>query len=79
MAVVSILFAYGLFVYLGANLKLFPLSGLGLILNVVLIGLLLLNLVFLGKFWIEWNFIRTIVNLFWLGKCLLIELLEQLL
>lgn len=79
MAVVSVLFVYGLFGHLGANLRLFPSSGLGAILNAVLIVLLLGNLVFLGKFWIEWNFITTIVNLFWLGKCLLTELLEQLL
>jgi len=52
MAAISILFAYGLFVYLGANLKLFPLNGIGFFLNAVLVALLLGNLVFLGKFWI---------------------------
>ncbi len=67
MTVFTVIFFYGLFVYLGANLKLLPRDGLGLLLNVGLIGLLAANLGILGKFWLEWGFIQTVGWGIWVG------------
>lgn len=63
MAVFSLIFIYGLFGYLKVNFKLLPSDGLGLVLNLALIALIGVNLVFLAKFWLEWNFIKTIGNM----------------
>lgn len=60
------LFLYGLFIYLGVNLKQLPISPIGLLLNVALIVLLGVNFYFLVKFWISWTFLMTLQNLFWL-------------
>ena len=68
MAIVTLIFYYGLFGYLKVNFKLLTSSGLGLVLNLGLIILLGFNLAFLGKFWLEWNFITTISNFSWLSK-----------
>ena len=65
--VMTIIFFYGLS-YLGVNVKLLMESGSGLVLNVILIGLLLVNMLFLFKFWMEWTFLNTIQNMFWLSK-----------
>ena len=65
--VMTLIFVYGLS-YLGVNLKLLMESGSGMLLNMVLIGLLGLNLLFLFKFWMEWTFLNTIQNMFWLSK-----------
>lgn len=62
MGLFSILFLYALFGNLKANLSLIPRDGLGLVLNLALIALIGVNLVFLAKFWLEWNFIKTIGN-----------------
>lgn len=67
MVVFTALFYYGIFGYLKANVKLLPSDGVGLLLNIALISLLAVNLVFLGKFWLQWNFITTVVNFFWLS------------
>lgn len=68
MVVFTLIFFYGLFGHLKINVGLLPSDGLGLLLNLGLIGLLGANLVFLAKFWLDWNFITTVTNLFWLGK-----------
>lgn len=65
--IVTLLFLYGLY-YLKVNVNLLLESGKGLILNVVLVGLLMINLVFLFKFWLGWRFIETVQNFFWLSK-----------
>lgn len=62
MGLFSILFLYALFGNLKANLSLIPRDGLGLVLNLALIALIGVNLAFLAKFWLEWNFIKTIGN-----------------
>lgn len=67
MCILTAIFYYGLFGYLGVNFKGLPRDGVGLLLNLGLVVLLGVNLVFLGKFWLEWNFITTISNFSWLS------------
>jgi hypothetical protein len=68
MSILTLVFLGSLFGYLKVNFRLLPSDGVGLVLNLLLIGLLAANSVFLGKFWLEWNFITTIVNLSGLGN-----------
>ena len=71
MAAYSLIFLYGLFSYLKINLKNFPTSGLGFLLNLGLVSLIITNFVFLMKFWFTWTFITTVGNFFWLGTALI--------
>ena len=66
MGIFTLVLFYGIFGHLKANFRLLPSDGVGLVLNLALIALLFVNLVFLAKFWLEWNFITTMINLFWL-------------
>jgi hypothetical protein len=68
MMVLTGIYYYGLFGYLKVNVKLIPSKGIGLVLNIILICLVGVNLVFLGKFWLEWNFITTVTNFIWLSN-----------
>jgi hypothetical protein len=68
MSILTLVFLGSLFGYLKVNFGLLPSDGVGLVLNLLLIVLLAANLVFLGKFWLEWNFITTILNLSGLGN-----------
>ena len=54
--------------HLRVNIKLLMGSGSGFVLNLVLIGLLVVNLVFLCKFWLVWTFLETIQYMFWLSN-----------
>lgn len=67
MATITAIFYYGIFVHQKANINNLPKNnGMGLILNLSLIGLLVVNLVFLMKFWLAWNFLTVLSNMFWL-------------
>lgn len=67
MVVLTVFFYYGVFVHLKANFGNIPThDSAGMILNVGLIALFGLNLAFLMKFWLEWTFITTMGNMFWL-------------
>ena len=67
MAVVSGFFYYGVFVHLKGNFGNLPTNNsIAFILNISLLALLALNLAFLLKFWLEWNFLTALVNIFWL-------------
>lgn len=67
IVLVSLIFYYGVFVHLRGNFSSIPTgSSAGMLLNLALIALVVLNLVFLGKFWLEWNFITASGNIFWL-------------
>ena len=67
MIVVTVFFYYGVFVHLKANFGNIPTENpIAMILNVSLLALLGLNFVFLLKFWLEWNFLTAISNIFWL-------------
>ena len=69
LAVVS----FGGFLYslshLKVNLGLFPTGGLGVILNLVFLGLIGVIVFSLIKFWISWTFIETVKVLAVLGNC----------
>ena len=67
MTIVTAFFYYGLFGHLKANFGNLPTGDtVAFILNVGLLALLCLNFVFMLKFWLEWNFITMVGNLFWL-------------
>lgn len=67
MAAVSACFYYGVFVHLKGNFGNLPTNNsIALILNVGLLALLSLNLAFLLKFWLEWDFLTALGNIFWL-------------
>ena len=63
--IVTLIFLFGLY-HLKVNVNLLLEGGKGLVLNVVLIGLVMVNMVFLFKFWLGWRFIETVQNFFWL-------------
>lgn len=73
VVVISVLlfsvFLYGL-VHLKANVNLLFTSTSALVLNLMLIGLLGVNLLFLVKFWLGWTFISTVKYFLLLSMCI---------
>lgn len=62
---------YSLF-YLKANLKLFPLGGLGGVLNIGFLTLIGVITYVLVRFWVDWTFLEAVKVLGLLGRCIVI-------
>ena len=69
-------FLYSL-IHLKVNFSLFPLTGLGAILNLLFLGLLGTILYVLINFWLTWTFIETVKVLAALGNYSVTQLCQQ--